>query len=96
MSQTSSRLGDPIELPWWVVALAVPPGLIAAAGLVIPAGWGARALAILPAVALIGAIAWVARRIASPSMQSVWISTAYGLWAVFPAAWIVLLLSPGR
>ena len=96
MFQPGTRLGEPIELPWWVVPLALPPGLIAAAGLLIPAGWGARALAVVPALALIAAIGWVGRRVASPSMQSVWISAAYGIWAVFPAAWIVLLLSPSR
>ena len=93
---SSTRLGEPIELPWWVLPLALPPALVALAGLVIPADLGARALAILPALALIGVVVRVARRVASPSMQSVWISAAYGLWAVFPTAWIVLLLTANR
>jgi hypothetical protein len=96
MSQPAARLGEPIELPWWVVPLALPPALVALAALVIPAGLGVRALAILPALALIGVIARVSRRVASPSMQSVWISAAYGIWAVFPTAWIVLLLTADR
>jgi hypothetical protein len=93
---TQSRLGEPIELPWWVPALAVPPLLVALAGLVIPATLPARVLAVAPALLLIWLIARVARRVRSQSMQSVWISAAFGVWAVFPAAWIVLVLTGGR
>lgn len=89
-----SRLGEPIELPWWVVPLATLPILSVLAGVVIVAPLGARLVAILPSLGLLGAILRVARRTRSPSMQSVWISAAFGLWAIFPVAWGVLVFGP--
>jgi len=94
MSNSSSRLGAPIELPWWVLPLSLPPALVLLGGLLVPEAWPARVAAVLPAAALIVAIVRVARSSQSPNLQSVWISTAYGLWASFPIAWVALLLSP--
>lgn len=91
-----SRLGEPIEISWMEIVLCLPPLLIALAGLVVPAPLGARALAVVPALALVWLIARVLRRVQSQSMQSVWISAAYGVWAVFPTAWLVLLLTAGH
>ncbi|MGI8847803.1 MAG: hypothetical protein ACR2GX_06015 [Candidatus Dormibacteria bacterium] len=92
----SSRYGKPIELPWWTVPLALPPAVMIVLGAVVPQMWPARPLAILPAALLIVAIVRVARRTNSPSMQSVWISAAYGFWVLFPVAWVALLLAPHR
>lgn len=88
---TESRLGEPIELPWWALLLSLPPAAVVVAALLIPGSLGGRALAVLPSVALIAAVLRVARRVTSTSMQSVWVSAAYGVWAIFPTAWIVLL-----
>ena len=90
------RLGEPIELPWWVLVLLLPPLGVVVAGIAIPQSLALRALAILPACALGVATVRAAIRVTSTSMQSVWISLAYGLWAIFPVAWVVALLSAGR
>jgi hypothetical protein len=92
----TSRLGEPIELPWWVLALGALPALAILAGLLVPAALPVRLAAVLPSLALLGVIVRVARRVASPSMQSVWISAAYGVWVVFPVAWAVVVFSPHR
>jgi hypothetical protein len=92
--EPASRFGEPIELPWWVLPLGTLPILSGLAGLVIPAPLGARLVILLPSLGLLAAIVRVARRTASPSMQSVWISTAFGLWVIFPVAWAVLVFGP--
>jgi hypothetical protein len=94
--EPASRLGEPIELPWWVIPLAVIPILVAIGGLIVPAPPAARLAAVVPSLGLVALIARVARRVVSPSMQSVWISAAYGIWVVFPLAWAVAAFGPSR
>ena len=93
MSEASPRFGEPIELPWWVVVLALPPLLFTAVSLVIPTTLFIHAIAALPALALVWAIGRIATRVESQNMQSVWISLAYGLWAVFPITYVAVIIS---
>ena len=43
----------------------------------------------ITSLALLGALAAVATRIASRSMQSVWISAAYAVWVFTAVVWAV-------
>lgn len=93
MSEASPRFGEPIELPWWVVALALPPLLLTAVSLFIPTSLFIHSIAALPALALVWAIARIATRVRSQNMQSVWISLAYGVWMVFPITYVAVIIS---
>jgi hypothetical protein len=86
---SESRLGTPVELPWWVVPLGLPPLAITVAGIVVSAPPWAHLLAVITSLALLGALAVVATRIASRSMQSVWISAAYAVWVFTTVIWAV-------
>jgi ABC-type transport system involved in multi-copper enzyme maturation permease subunit len=86
---SESRLGTPVELPWWVVPLGLPPLAIAVAGIVVSAPLWARLLAVIASITLLGALALVATRIASRSMQSVWVSAAYAVWVFATVVWAV-------
>jgi hypothetical protein len=88
---SESRLGAPVELPWWIVPLGLPPVAVAIAGAVISAPLSTRLLAILSSVALLVALAAIAVRIASRNIQSVWISAAYAIWTFTAITWAVLL-----
>jgi hypothetical protein len=88
---SESRLGAPVELPWWIVPLGLPPVAVAIAGAVISAPLSTRLLAILSSVALLVALAAIATRIASRNIQSVWISAAYAIWTFAAITWAVLL-----
>jgi hypothetical protein len=88
---SESRLGTPVELPWWIVPLGLPPVAVAIAGAVISAPLATRLLAILSSVALLVALAAIATRIASRNIQSVWISAAYAIWTFTAITWAVLL-----
>ena len=88
---SESRLGAPVELPWWIVPLGLPPVAVAIAGAVISAPLSTRLLAILSSVALLVALAAIATRIASRNIQSVWISAAYAVWTFTAITWAVLL-----
>jgi len=72
---TRRRLGAPIELPWWVVPMAWPPV-------------GARLTALTSSVAVMWLLVRIARTVESRSMQSVWVSTVYGLWVFFLLVWV--------
>jgi ABC-type transport system involved in multi-copper enzyme maturation permease subunit len=86
---SESRLGAPVELPWWVVPLGLPPLAIAVAGIVVSAPLWAHLLAVIASITLLGALALVATRIASRSMQSVWVSAAYAVWVFATVVWAV-------
>ncbi len=86
---SESRLGAPVELPWWIIPLGLPPLGIAVAGIVVSSPWWAHLLAITTSLALLAALAAVATRIASRSMQSVWISAAYAVWVFTTVVWAV-------
>ena len=85
---TRRRLGAPIELPWWVVPMAWPPaGVIIIAVLIASPVW-ARLTALTSSLAVMWLLVRIARRVESRSMQSVWVSTVYGLWVFFLLVWV--------
>ena len=87
MSQ--SRLGAPVELPWWVIPLALPPlGVMVLSVLLNAPAW-ARALAAVTSLATLAALGLVAGRVASRNMQSVWISALYAVWVFVTVVWAV-------
>lgn len=88
---SESRLGDPVELPWWVVPLALPPVLVGIAGVVVPAPLWAHLLAALSSLATLAALIRIARRVESSSMQSVWISALYAVWFFIALTWLVVV-----
>lgn len=90
------RLGAPIELPWWVIPLGLPPIVVAALAPFLPAPAVARVVAASASVLMVGVVVRVALRVTSRSLQSVWISTAYALWFFVAFGWGVEVLSwPG-
>jgi hypothetical protein len=93
MSGDSTDTAAVIEVPWWLVPLLMPPLGFVLAGVLIPSGLGWRALVIVPSLLLAYTTIRVSVRTKSASMQSVWISLAYGLWVLFPTAWIVGLVT---
>ena len=88
---SESRLGAPVELPWWIIPLGLPPVALVVAGAVVSAPLATRLLAVLSSLALLVALAVVATRIASRNIQSVWISAAYAIWTFTAIAWAVLI-----
>jgi hypothetical protein len=86
---SESRLGAPVELPWWVIPLGLPPLAMTVAGIVVSSPWWAHLLAVITSIALLATLASVATRIASRSMQSVWISAAYAVWVFTTVVWAV-------
>ncbi|HEX4578962.1 MAG TPA: hypothetical protein VH498_03075 [Candidatus Dormibacteraeota bacterium] len=88
---SDSRLGPPVELPWWVVPLAIPPALVVIGGLILAAPLWAHLLAVLSSLAVLAALARVATRVTSTSMQSVWISAAYAVWVFTIITWAVVV-----
>ena len=93
MSQ--SRLGSPVELPWWIIPLALPPLATIVLGLLLSAPVWAHLLAVITSLALLLALTAVATRIASRNMQSVWISAAYAAWVFAAVVWAVAVANPG-
>ncbi|MHB8717598.1 MAG: hypothetical protein ACYDAC_01730 [Candidatus Dormibacteria bacterium] len=93
MSAPRPQLGEPVELPWWTVPLALPPLLCVLLGLVLPAPLWARAVIVIASIATLAALLGIAVRVASSSMQSVWISVAYAVWVFVVVAWIVVLVT---
>jgi hypothetical protein len=88
---SDSRLGAPVELPWWVVPLAVPPFLVVIGGVILTAPLWAHLLAVVSSLAALAALATVATRVTSTSMQSVWISAAYAVWVFTVITWAVVV-----
>lgn len=89
-----SRLGDPVELPWWTIPLGLPPLVTLILGAILSAPLWAHMLALVTSVALLLALAIVATRIASRNMQSVWISAAYAVWVFAAVLWAVAVAAP--
>lgn len=92
---SEGRLGDPVELPWWVVPLAFPPLAVAAVAIFLAAPWWAHAVAIGASVATLLVLRSIAVRVASPSMQSVWISVLYAFWVFVVVVWGVVVATNG-
>jgi len=83
------RLGEPIELPWWVPLCALPPFLVIAGSLLGPGPVAARLLGALISAAMVVVLVVVARRVESRNMQSVWVSAAYAVWFFAAVIWAV-------
>jgi hypothetical protein len=83
------RLGEPVELPWWVIPLGLPPALALLLGLVLHAPMSGRLLDLAASAGLLWLLVVVARRVESRNMQSVWISAAYAFWLFMVLIWAV-------
>lgn len=88
---SDSRLGSAVELPWWVIPLALPPVLAVIGGVVLNAPLWAHLLAVVSSLALLAALAAIVTRVTSPSMQSVWISATYAVWVFTIITWAVVI-----
>ena len=86
------RFGEPIELPWWVIPMGWPPAGVILAALVVPAQWWGRVIAVLSSALVIWLLVRIAARVESRNMQSVWISTLYGLWVFFLLVWAAAII----
>ena len=91
---SDSRLGAPVELPWWTIPLGLPPLAVLILGAFLSAPLWAHALAIVTSLALVTVLAAVATRVASRNMQSVWISAAYAVWVFAAVVWAVAVATP--
>lgn len=89
------RLGEPVELPWWVIPLGLPPLLTLLAGLVLRAPVSGRLLDLAASAGMLAVVVGVARRVRSRNLQSVWISAGYGLWLFAVLVWAVEAAGPG-
>ena len=89
MSSERPQLGEPIELPWWVIPLGLPllGGLLTA--IVVGAPLSGRLLLLLASAAMLWMLLRIALRVRSSSMQSVYISAAMALWAFAVVIWAV-------
>jgi hypothetical protein len=83
------RLGEPVELPWWVIPLGLPPALALLLGLVLRAPLSGRLLDLAASAGLLWLLVVVARRVESRNLQSVWISAAYAFWLFMVLIWAV-------
>lgn len=83
------RLGEPVELPWWVIPLGLPPALTLLLGVVLRAPLSGRLLDLAASSAMLWLLVAVARRVESRNMQSVWISAAYAFWTFMVLIWAV-------
>jgi hypothetical protein len=90
---SDARFGETVELPWWVVALSLPPLFLSVFAVLFPASLIVKAIGAVPGVALTWIIVRVAMRVNSQNMQSVWISLAYGVWAIFPIVYVTALIA---
>ncbi|HEV3123926.1 MAG TPA: hypothetical protein VG266_05045 [Candidatus Dormibacteraeota bacterium] len=86
---SESRFGEPIELPWWVLPLALPPALAFAAGVIVHSPPGARFVDLVGSALMVYVVLVVARKVRSRNMQSVYISAAYAFWAFAVLIWAV-------
>jgi hypothetical protein len=90
---TDSRLGAPVELPWWIIPLGLPPAVITVAAAIVSAPVWAHLLAITASLTLLTTLVAVATRVPSRSMQSVWISAAYAVWVFTVITWAVIAIT---
>jgi hypothetical protein len=91
VSQPTRRLGEPIELPWWVIPLGLPPMLTLLGGVVLHAPLSGRLLDLAASAAMLGILVLVSVRVRSRNLQSVWISAAYAFWTFMVLIWAVEL-----
>jgi hypothetical protein len=87
---SDSRLGTPVELPWWTIPLGLPPAVIAVAAIIVGAPLWAHLLAIASSLLLLTTLVAVDTRVPSRGMQSVWISAAYAIWVFTVISWVVI------
>jgi len=92
---SDSRLGAPVELPWWVIPLGLPPLVAVVLGALLSAPLWAHLLVLATSVALLAVLLTVATRIANRNMQSVWMSAAYAVWVFAAVLWVVAVASSG-
>ena len=90
---SDSRLGTPVDLPWWIIPLGLPPVIATIAGLIVSAPLGAHLLAIVSSIALLIALTTIATRVPSRSIQSVWVSAAYAVWVFAIVTWTVIVIT---
>jgi len=89
VSSERPQLGEPVELPWWVIPLGLPllGGLLT--GIVVGAPLSGRLLLLIASAAMLWMLLRIALRVRSSSMQSVYISAAMALWAFAVVIWAV-------
>ena len=85
----SDRFGEPIELPWWVIPLGLPPAVTLLLAPFVSAPASGRILDAAASIGMLWVLLRVATRVRSSSMQSVWISAAYAFWAFAVLLWAV-------
>jgi hypothetical protein len=90
---TDSRLGAPVELPWWIIPLGIPPVLVVILAVMLNAPLWSRALAMIASLLTLLAMAVIATRVASRNMQSVWISALYAGWVFAVITWAVVVVT---
>ena len=81
--------GAPIELPWWVIPLGLPPLVTLVLAAFVSAPLSGRLLDVVGSAWMLWALLRVATRVRSSSMQSVWISAAYAFWLFIVLLWAV-------
>jgi hypothetical protein len=84
-----SRFGAPVELPWWVLPLGLPPAITLVLSAIVSAPVSGRVLDGVTSAAMLWVVIRVALRVRSSSMQSVWISAAYAFWLFCVLLWAV-------
>jgi hypothetical protein len=89
VSQERTRFGEPVELPWWTVPLALPVVGALVAALVVGAPASGRVLLLASSAVMLVVLLAVALRVRSTSMQSVYVSAALALWAFTVLIWAV-------
>jgi hypothetical protein len=83
------RLGEPIELPWWVLPLGLAPLVTLVLGLALHAPLSGRLLDLVASATMLWVLVHVAHRVRSRNMQSVWISAAYAFYVFVILIWAV-------
>jgi hypothetical protein len=88
---SESRLGAPVELPWWVIPLGLPPSVVTILAVVLNAPLWAHALAATSSLLSLATLLAIATRVSSRNMQSVWISAVYAAWVFTVITWAVVV-----
>ena len=96
MSEQGIKLGEPIEVPWWVIVFAVPPLIVCVLCIVLAAPWWGRVLGIGSSIAMVAVLRRITSRVESHNMQSVWVSLALAVYFVCVVAWGVSVASNGH
>lgn len=89
MSSERPQLGEPVELPWWVIPLGLPLAGGVLTGVVVGAPLSGRLLLVAASAGMLWMLLRIAVRVRSSSMQSVYISAAMALWAFAVVIWAV-------